>query len=98
MSVSTARIILNQLGGNRFVAMTGAKDFVTTDNAISFRIGRNTSEANKVRITLEPTDTYSVEFFQLRGIDCSTISRFEFIHVEELGDIFTRITGLRISL
>lgn len=48
----TAQTILNQLGGNRFVAMTGAKNFVALENGIKFNIGKNASKANTVKITV----------------------------------------------
>ena len=39
--MSVARTILSQLGGNKFAAMTGAKNFVDCGDALSMRIGRN---------------------------------------------------------
>lgn len=36
-----AETILQQLGGNKFVVMTGAKNFVALENGIKFNIGRN---------------------------------------------------------
>ncbi len=69
-----AQTILAQLGGNRFVVMTGAKQLVDTGNGLQFSIGRGaTNKANKVRVTLDTTDTYVVEFFYLRGLVCRTV-------------------------
>ena len=61
-----ANIILQQLGGRRFVVTTGARQLVAIDNGLRFRIGRNGSKANLVRIVLdEDTDTYQMQFMKM---------------------------------
>ena len=64
--MSVAEEILRQLGGRRFIAMTGAKNFLKDEknNWMSFRIGRNASKANYVKITLTPDDLYTMEFIR----------------------------------
>ena len=62
-----ASIILQQLGGRRFVAMTGAKCLVAIDNGLRFRIGRNGSKANMVNIVLRGDDTYTMTFLYVRN-------------------------------
>jgi hypothetical protein len=37
--------ILRQLGGNKFIAMTGAKNFVAGDGILAFRIPKASKEA-----------------------------------------------------
>ena len=64
MTTTIANTILNQLGGNRFVAMTGAKNFVALENGIRFKIGRNKSKANTVKITVNGLDLYDIEFIK----------------------------------
>ena len=39
--MTVARSILDQLGGARFVAMTGARDFVGSADSLTFKIGVN---------------------------------------------------------
>lgn len=63
-----ANIILQQLGGNKFVAMTGAKQFVAIERGIRFRIGRNATRTNMMRITLRGDDTYKMEFIYIRNL------------------------------
>ena len=60
-----ANTILQQLGGNKFVVMTGAKQLVAIENGLRFRIGRNDSKANMVRIVLKADDTYKMEFIKI---------------------------------
>ena len=37
--VEKANIILHQLGGNKFIAMTGSKDFIALENGLRIEIG-----------------------------------------------------------
>ena len=60
-----AKIILQQLGGGQFAMMTGAKEFVAIDNGVRFRIGKNHSRANVVKIILRGDDTYNMEFWYI---------------------------------
>ena len=38
--MSTAKEILNQLGGNKFIAMTGARNLGATENSLCFKLPR----------------------------------------------------------
>ena len=44
-----AAVLLKQLGGNRFIAMTGAKGFAFSDKYMSFKIGRNSKKNNQLQ-------------------------------------------------
>lgn len=68
-----AQTILSQLGGNRFVVMTGAKQLVSIDNGLRFKIGRNASKANMVKVLLNGDDTYTMQFWQHRTYNPYTI-------------------------
>jgi hypothetical protein len=97
-TMTIAQTILTQLGGNRFAAMVGARDFVYGERSLMFRIGFNKSKANKVRITLDANDTYSVEWFKLRSIDCASVETMNNVYADQLRSVFTRFTGLATSL
>ena len=62
-----AKTIMQQLGGNQFVAMTGARQLVAVENGVRFRIGRNATRTNVVRITLRGDDTYNMEFMYVQN-------------------------------
>lgn len=98
--MQVAQTILEQIGGNRFRAMTGAKDFIGMSNGLMFRLPQRmcTNKANKVRITLEASDTYSVEFFSIRGVNVKAISTHEMIYADMLAATIGRETGLALSL
>src|SRR5262249_13476503 len=63
--LTVAKTILEQLGGEHFVAMTGAKDFVGTEDSLTFTVGSNPKHVSHVRVTQTPGDLYAVTF--LRG-------------------------------
>lgn len=95
---SVAVEILKQLGGNRFIAMVGARNLVCSNNMMAFKFMRNQSKANYCRITLGAMDTYKVEFIRLHGNKITTIVEFEDIYNDMLVSIFKRTTGLNTNL
>ena len=92
--------ILRQLGGNRFIAMTGAKNFTRNDTTqtICFHIGKNCHSINYVRITLNSMDTYDVEFITLRAGVTKVRATDEGIYNDQLQDVFTSRTGMYTRL
>lgn len=96
MPFEVANTILAQLGGNRFLAMTGARNLVGGANALSFDLphGFAKNKANKVRVTLTPVDEYRVEFFKLYRLDLTTVGEVDGVQAEDLRQVFTTATGL----
>ena len=94
-----AKTILQQLGGNKFIAMTGAKNLGFTDKGLQMKIGRNAKGVTHVIIELDRgKDLYNIEFVQVRNFKRKTIKKLKGIYADQLGEIFTRYTGLRIRL
>lgn len=97
---------LNQLtmsnnGINRLKAMIGAKNFAASDkdNYISFRFMRGAAnKSNYIKITLDLTDTYNVEFGYIRGHNYRSVSVHEGIYDDMLYTLFIDETGLSIRL
>ena len=100
LMLEVAHTILAQLGGARFRAMTGAKDMIGASNALTFGLpSRFASKGiNKVRIALDWSDRYTVTFFRIRGIKVAEVARIEGVYADQLRDVFTRETGLAVSL
>ncbi len=96
--MSIAKTILSQLGGSKFVAMTGAKNLVSGANSLQFSVGRNAIKASKVRITLDGDDTYTVEFFRVRGLDCELIVKHPNVYAEILAKFVGSVLGMATSL
>ena len=97
-NLQVAKTILEQLGGPRFIVMTGAKDFLGDASALHFRIPRNRTKANRVTITLRADDTYTIEWFSVRGFDKIVKRSFENVYADQLRQIFEDATGLLTSL
>lgn len=98
-SSKVSQIILQQLGGNKFIAMTGAKNFVGSDDYLMFSIGRGAKNSiNKVKITLDSNDTYTVEFAKMRGINYTVVKTVSGIYFDQLQAVFKRNTGMDTRL
>lgn len=96
--MKTSQIILDQLGGNKFIAMTGAKQLVGGENMLQFGIGRGAvNKANKVRVDLAG-DLYEVRFFNIRGVNVKEISVHTMIYADRLAALFTEQTGMETRL
>ena len=95
-----AGVVLQQLGGNKFIAMTGAKDFSRNDDKqqIGFKIGRNARNVNYVRITLNSMDTYDMEFLNVSVKGSKVKSKVDGVYNDHLQEIFTANTGMHTSL
>ncbi len=94
--------ILDQLGGNRFVAMTGAWNFVRGRDYLAFRIpaGMAKRRATGVRIALSPSDTYVVELHKLdvKRLEHRVLETRSDVLAANLRSVFTDLTGLDTHL
>lgn len=98
--MQVAQTILQQLGGRRFVAMTGARHLVAGDNFLQFKIGAGAvNGANTVKITLQPSDLYSIEFYRVRGLDVRAVGEpLTGVYADQLQGAFTASTGMDTHL
>ena len=97
--MKVAKTILEQLGGNKFVAMTGAKNFGGTEDSLSMRIGRNSSNSNYLKITLNMMDLYDMEFCKLTRMgEKKSVKEYNNVYNDMMTDIFTKHTGMYTSL
>jgi hypothetical protein len=105
-----ATTILGQLGGNKFVTMTGSRDFLAIKNGLRMSLVRNISGANRLEITLNFLDTYDLRFykyspgrlnkktFAYTDDKVTEIAALNEIYCDQLQDIFTSITELYTHL
>ena len=97
-----ANTILQQLGGRKFQAMTGARQFVALESGLRFKLpgggGFCKHGINCVSITLDPSDTYTVVFYRNRGMTVTTVSEHHDIYFDQLQELFTAETGLDTHL
>jgi hypothetical protein len=95
--------ILSQLGGNRFVVMTGAKNLTSDKNCLIFKLPSRFAKdgINAVRITLDPSDTYTMTFYKqgrAPSFKVTVVAEHSDVYAEDLRRIFTDVTGLETSL
>lgn len=105
-----ARTILEQLGGNKFLAMTGAKNLIADGNTLSMTLPKNMSKANRLSITLEGDDTYTVRFYRFTAArfnpktltfsedKTQEVKTSRGIYWDMLQDLFTSVTGMYTHL
>jgi hypothetical protein len=96
--MTIAVTILKQLGNGRFVAMTGAKNLISHDDGLSFKIGRNSKKVTHCRVRLTSADEYIMEFMNIRGVNFKTIAVRENVYCDQLQTVFTSETGLDTHL
>ena len=99
-------IILNQLGGNHFLAMTGVKNLLADGNTLRMTLPKNGSRANRLWITLEADDTYTMHFFRFTAgrLNRKTftwtddkkvdVEIFKNVYADQLPEIFTSVTKM----
>lgn len=97
--LTVAKTIIEQLGGNKFIAMTGSKNFIADDYKLSMKLIRNKSKAQYLTITLNSMDTYDLIFFSAdKNFNRTVRAEKKNIYHDQLEEIFTSITGLNTRL
>jgi hypothetical protein len=100
--LQVAKTILEQLGGNKFIAMTGAKNFIGSEDGLSFKLpgggGFCKNGINYVKIVLDPSDTYTMTFLRIRGTKVHDVAQHHGVYADMLQSMFTSETGLEVSL
>lgn len=95
--------IWQQLGGNKFKVMTGAKDLtydVSGDPTLMFKLPSNFAKdgINYIKITLTAMDLYNIEFYSIKGNNKHLVKEVNGIYNDQLQEIFKRYTGLNTHL
>ena len=104
VSEGVAETIINQLGGSKFRAITGARDFVKGkekgNDLVQFALPANFAKngINKVKIVLTKKDLYDITFYKIRGTNVKVIATETGVYADMMGKIFTSVTGLDIRL
>ncbi len=96
MTHSVPNTILEQLGGSKFLSMTGARNFVGSSDSLQMHLP--TRRSPMVTVRLDPDDTYSVVVYRLQNLQPKVVTAVHDVHVAQLRETFTRLTGLETSL
>ena len=97
MKNAAATTILAQLGGSRFVAMTGANNLVADATHLGLRF-KGFRKANHLKVILDANDTYRLVFGKIKGWDYSVTAEIAGVYAENLRGAFEGHTGLATSL
>jgi len=106
-SKKVAEQILIQLGGRKFVAMTGAKEFLYADKDennpnpwLRMSLRANKARVNRLVIYYNiGSDTYTMHFYKQRmdkktfDVKITNEQKFEGVYNDSLQDVFTKVTG-----
>ena len=95
MADFSAQTVLEQLGGKKFIAMTGARNFTKGKDFIQFKLPKAKKGISYVKITLTEMDVYTIEFLSKTG---KVIEKAEDVYNDQLQNIFTKNTGLETHL
>lgn len=97
--IAVAENILHQLGDSRFILMTGAKQFVKSEDGLTFRIPLSNG-INLVNVTLDEDDTYRVTFFRWnqRRLEKTIVATHSTVYCDMLRSVFENETGLFTTL
>jgi len=105
-----ANTILEQLGGNKFIACTGSKNFISDGNSLRMMLVKNKSTANYLTITLNGLDSYDMEFCriiepkfnlktgEMRKFENIKITSLKGVMFDQLQSFFTSVTDLDTHL
>lgn len=97
--MTIANTILQQLGGRRFIIMTGAKNFIAMDGgALSFQLPKAKDGINRFKVTLTAMDDYRLEAFRVTRSSFTAKGEMDGIYADQLRGAFEKMTGLATSL
>jgi len=104
MDNQIAVTILRQIGGKRFVAMTGSHDFINLGNGLRMSLSRNKTSANRLEIIYDAgADLYNVRFYrqsfsQTFEVKIKDIKTYAGVYCDMLEDIFSDVTGMYLYM
>lgn len=112
--MSIPEIILEQLGGHKFIVMTGSKNFVADGKTLRMTLAKNASRANRLYITLGSDDLYTMHFFKYtaggwrinhkagtvteKKEKIEEVKTFHGVYCDQLQELFTEVTKLYTRL
>jgi len=97
MANEIARTIAEQIGNLAFSMMgTPRKSLLAHDNGLQFDI-KGTTKCNRIIVRLDPSDTYTVEFWKGRGLNMRKVSESSDVYVDSLKTTIEMNTGLYLK-
>ena len=103
-SINEARLdpkqTIQQLGGNRFLYMVGAKNLAIdkSRNELHMKIMRNAKGVSHVVVRLTSLDLYDMKFLQIRAGKIRVKAKEKGVYGDQLATFFKKHTGLNTRL
>ena len=97
-NTTTSTTILTQLGGRKFLSMTGASCYADSDGQTLVVTFKGLRKANIMYVTLNANDTYDVKICKWKAMGIKTVKEVNGAYADMLVTIFEKTTGLRTSL
>ena len=92
---AAAQKTLQLLGGRSFINATGARDIMFSGNSLSLKFPKFVkNKSNYLTISLDRSDSYTMDFGQLRGNDVKRVAILSGLHGNSLRTVFSEVTGL----
>ena len=80
-----AKTIFEQIGGRRFAAMTGSKDFIDMGNGLRMSLARNKTSANRLDIIYDAgTDLYNMRFYRKTFSKTKKVGKETFVPIYDV--------------
>lgn len=110
MNQTVATTIHQQIGGQRFIVMTGSKIILCKNDGIIYKLAKNKTMANELKITLNGNDLYDLEFskhayptlnkktWEWQPEKKKVVMEYKNIYCDQLEEIFTETTGMTTRL
>lgn len=96
--VSIGYEIARQIGNRAFFMMGSGGTVCAVRNGLQFRV-KGSKVCNAVTVMHDySTDTYTVTFTKIRGMDFKTVKTVPMIYVDGLASLIGEVTGLALSL
>jgi spore coat polysaccharide biosynthesis predicted glycosyltransferase SpsG len=95
--MQVANEIRNQIG-NKALVMIGAKYLTAGDNYLNLRIGKNVKKVNNIKITLNDSDLYDIEYGWIHGTKYTVKNTESGVYFDMLHKSIEQNTGMYTSL
>lgn len=99
MNRQIAANILSQLGGGKFLAMTGSNNIRFDSEALYMNLRKNQSKASFLKIEYDyDDDLYLVSFMAIQKFELVSIKTVDGVYHDMLPGLFTSVTGFDTHL
>lgn len=95
--MTVANTIIEQLGRGACFMMN-ARQFVGDASSVRFKIMPNAKKVTHVVITLAADDTYTIAFWNVRGLKVKTLAECDGVYVDAMRRTIEEHTGLVLTV